>query len=70
MRFRWVPTTRDAVIPFVMGALALLLGFALAASAAHAEVKTKVIEYNDGYDLPDDVRDLGDKAVEAFENEG
>ena len=25
MRFRWVPTTRDAVIPFVMGALELLL---------------------------------------------
>ncbi len=29
-----------------------------------------VIEYNDGYDLPSDVRDLGDKAVEAFKNEG
>ncbi len=29
-----------------------------------------VIEYNDGYDLPDDVRDIGDKAVEVFENKG
>jgi basic membrane lipoprotein Med (substrate-binding protein (PBP1-ABC) superfamily) len=29
-----------------------------------------VIEYNDGYDLPDDVRDIGDKAVEVFENQG
>jgi basic membrane protein A len=29
-----------------------------------------VIEYNDDYALPDEVRELGDKAVEAFENEG
>lgn len=30
MRFRWVPTTRDSVIPFVMGALELLLAELLA----------------------------------------
>jgi basic membrane lipoprotein Med (substrate-binding protein (PBP1-ABC) superfamily) len=29
-----------------------------------------VIEYNDGYDLPDDVRQLGDDAVERFKSEG
>ena len=29
-----------------------------------------VIEYNDGYDLPDEVRELGDNAVKVFEDEG
>jgi len=29
-----------------------------------------VIEYNDGFDLPDDVRQLGDAAVEQFKSEG
>jgi basic membrane lipoprotein Med (substrate-binding protein (PBP1-ABC) superfamily) len=29
-----------------------------------------VIEYNDGYDLPDEVRQLGDDAVERFKSEG
>lgn len=29
-----------------------------------------VIEYNDDYDLPDDVKKIGDDAVKAFEDEG
>jgi basic membrane protein A len=29
-----------------------------------------VIEYNDGYDLPAEVKELGDNAVEVFKNEG
>jgi basic membrane protein A len=29
-----------------------------------------VIEYNDDYDLPDDVKQIGDDAIKAFEDEG
>jgi basic membrane protein A len=29
-----------------------------------------VIEYNDGYDLPSDVKDIGDKAVQVFVDAG
>ena len=29
-----------------------------------------VIEYNEDFDLPDDVKDLGDAAIDAFKNEG
>lgn len=29
-----------------------------------------VIEYNDGYDLPDDVKKLGDDAIDEFKSEG
>jgi basic membrane protein A len=29
-----------------------------------------VIEYNEDYDLPDDVKQIGDDAIKAFEDEG